>query len=501
VTLTLGIDIGTFESKGVLVTPEGQVVAEARQPHRMQVPRPGWAEHDAEQDWWGDTVTLSRALLAAPGVRAGDVAAVAVSAIGPCMLPVDAAGRPLTNGVLYGVDTRATAEIADLTAAAGAEAILARGGNALTSQSVGPKILWLRRNRPEVFAAATRIHTATSFIVERLTGEAVIDHYTAAGFSPFYDVAGQVWTEALAPGVIPLDRLPRLMWSTEVAGAITPAAAAATGLPAGIPVTCGTIDAAAEAVSVGVGAPGDLMAMYGSTVFLIALTEARVTDARLWTAPWLTPGLQAVMGGLATSGTLTHWFRDRFAADLPQDTAFATLAAEAEASPPGARGLLCLPHFSGERTPIHDPAAVGAFFGLNLTHGRGDLYRALLEGIAMATARATDAMAEAGADLRRVMAVGGGVQNAVWLQATADLTGLPQIVAARTTGAAYGDAFLAALAAGLVTPGDIARWNPAARTVTPQDRPAYRRQAPLFRRLYEATREIGAALGQAVPDP
>jgi xylulokinase len=494
-SLTLGIDIGTFESKGVLVDGKGRVVAEARHPHEMIVPRPGWAEHRADEDWWHDFVHITRSLLGQSGVAPGEIAAVAASAIGPCMLPVDADGRPLMNGVLYGVDTRAAAEIAELTDLIGADTILDRCGNALTSQSVGPKILWLRRNRPEIFADTAKILTSTSYLTWRLTGDYVIDHYTAANFSPLYDVGRLDWTDQLAPGIVGLEKLPRLMWSTEIAGRVTAEAARETGLAEGTPVTCGTIDAAAEAVSVGVRGPGDMMLMYGSTIFIITLTPSRVRDPRLWYAPWLFPGQHASMAGLATSGTLTHWFRDTFARELPRDEAFATLAAEAEASPRGAKGLLCLPYFSGERTPIHDPKAKGAFFGLNLTHGRGDLYRAVLEGIAMGTAHVTDTYREAGAAPARVLAVGGGTKNGVWMQATSDLTGLPQIVPDKTIGASYGDAFLAALAVGRANPGDIARWNPEAHQVAPEPVVVYERQYPLFRALYESTREIAHALG------
>jgi xylulokinase len=491
---TLGLDIGTFESKGVLVDRAGRIVAEARHPHRMLVPQPGWAEHDAEQDWWGDFVRITRAILAAPGVRAADIACVAVSAIGPCMLPVDREGRALMNGVLYGVDTRAAREIGELTDRIGAETILDRCGNALTSQSVGPKILWLKRNRPEVFAQTATVMTSTSFIVMRLTGERVIDHYTAANFSPLYDVTRMDWVTDLDDTVGP-DRLPRLMWSTEIAGRVTGAAAAETGLLAGTPVTCGTIDAAAEAVSVGVAAPGDMMMMYGSTIFIIEVTAERVKDARLWYAPWLFPGQHASMAGLATSGTLTHWFRDQMGRELTQDAAFEALAREAEASPPGANGLLWLPYFSGERTPIHDTHAKGAIYGLNLTHVRGDLYRALLEGIAMGTAHVIETYRELGHSPTRVLAVGGGTKNGVWLQATSDFGGVRQIVNEKTVGASYGDAFLAALAVGAVEAGDIARWNPAEREVEAAGGEAQARQYALFRRLYEQTKDIARELG------
>lgn len=488
-TLTLGLDIGTYESKGVLVDGTGAIVAQASRPHRMLVPRPGWAEHRPEEDWWGDTVHIIRALLAHPGITADRVAAVAISAIGPCMLPVDAGGQPLMNGVLYGVDTRATDQIAALNAQIGEDRILALGGNALTSQAVGPKILWLKETHPDLFARTWKVMTSTSFVTFRLTGACVIDHYTAANFSPLYDVVRLCWTDELA-GFLPLDRLPDLMWSTDIAGQITAAAAAATGLRPGTPVTCGTIDAAAEAVSVGVRDPGDMMLMYGSTIFTILVTDRPVRDPRLWYAPWLFPGLHGSVAGLATSGTLTHWFRDQFAPGAD----WGTLAAEAAASPKGAKGLLCLPYFSGERTPIHDPLAKGAIFGLNLTHTRGDIYRAVLEGIAMGTAHVLDTCRAAGAGPRRLLAVGGGVQNAVWMQATSDFGGVPQVVCGKTIGASYGDAFLAAVAAGLATPDEIAAWNPPARTVTPDPDPAALRLYPLWQALYRQTRDIAHAL-------
>lgn len=490
-THTLGIDIGTFESKGVLVDGQGVIVATATRPHKMLVPRPGWAEHRAEEDWWGDFVHITRALLAQSGVDPTDIAAVAASAIGPCMLPVDAAGAPLMNGVLYGVDTRAAAEIEDLTARIGVDRIMQVCGNALTSQSVGPKILWLKNQHPELYARTAKVLTSTSYITWKLTGEYVIDHYTAANFSPLYDVNALGWTDALAADILPLDKLPRLMWSTDIAGHVTEAAAAETGLAVGTPVTVGTIDAAAEAVSVGVQNPGEMMMMYGSTIFIIQVTHDPVRDPRLWYAPWLFPGVHASMAGLATSGTLTHWFRDQLAAGV----SFGDLAAEAEAAPKGAKGLICLPYFSGERTPIHDPHAKGAFFGLDLTHTRGDMFRAVLEGVASGTAHVLETYRDLGAFPQRILAVGGGTKNAVWMQATSDISGAGQIVCEKTVGASYGDAFLAAIAVGKAMREEIVEWNPVARTIRPEAVAAYARQYPLFKRLYEQTKDIAHALG------
>jgi len=491
---TLGIDIGTFESKGVLVDGVGKVIAQVAQPHEMIVPQPGWAEHRADQDWWQDFTVISRRLLADSGVDPLEISAVACSAIGPCMLPVDAAGKPLMNAVLYGVDGRASREVMELSERIGADVILERCGNPLTSQSVGPKILWLKRNRPEIFAKTAKILSASSYLVFKLTGETVIDHFTAANFSPLYDVGTLSWTTALADDIVPAEMLPRLMWSTDIAGEISPEAARETGLAVGTPVTAGTIDAAAEAISVGVAAPGDMMMMYGSTIFIIAPTDKRISDPRLWYAPWLFEGQHASLAGLATSGTLTHWFRDQFAKELTRDEAFPILAAEAAASPPGANGLIMLPYFSGERTPIHDPNAVGAFFGLNLTHTRGDMFRAMLEGIAYGTRHVLETFADLGQMPGNLRAVGGGTKNAVWLQATSDIGGVDQRICDKTVGASYGDAFLAAIATGAASPGNIADWNPVSATVTAQSDLVYDKSYALFRRLYEQTKDIAAEL-------
>lgn len=495
-TYTLGIDIGTYETKGVLVDERGQIHARAARGHNMLVPEAGWAEHRPEEDWWGDFVYVCQSLLASSGIKPDDIKAVACSAIGPCMLPVDENGKPLMNGVLYGVDGRAEQQVQELTERIGEELIINRCGNALTSQSVGPKILWLKQQQPSIYAQTAHILTSTSFLVQRLTGQVVIDHYTAANFAPLYDVDKQDWTSDLADDIVALEKLPRLMWSNDIAGEITAAAASITGLAEGTPVTAGTIDAAAEALSVGMEQAGDMMMMYGSTIFIILRTQERVADPRLWYAPWLFEGEHASMAGLATSGTLTHWFRDQFAKDVDPENAFAILAEEAQLAPAGANGLLMLPYFSGERTPIHDVHAKGAIFGLNLTHTRGDIYRALIEGIAHGTRHVTDTFAEVGQIPTRLLAVGGGTKNTLWLQATSDVTGLNQIVCKQTIGASYGDAFLAALAVGLVSRSDISIWNPPDINITANANPVYDKSHSLFLRLYEQTSDIAKELTQ-----
>ena len=483
---------GLTSSKGVLVDADGYVLASAARPHDLIVPRAGWAEHRAEQDWWGDFVWLCRKLLADSGVDASEVKAVGASAIGPCMLPVDAHGVPLMNAVLYGVDTRAADEVEELTARIGADRVLSHGGNALTSQAVGPKILWLKRNRPEIYAKTRMFLNATSFLVHRLTGRFVTDHYSASSVAPLYDIEQRAWSDALAPDITELERLPEIAWTTEIAGTVTGRAAKETGLASGTPVIVGTIDAAAEAISVGVLDAGEMMLMYGSTIFAIRVGSEHIRDPRLWHAPWLFADQHASMAGLATSGTLTHWFADQLARDLSPEAAMGTLAVEAQASPPGANGLVFLPYFSGERTPIHDPNAKGAIIGLTLAHTRADMYRALLEGIAFATNHIFDTYAEAGASPSTIVAVGGGLRNQIWTQTTSDASGLRQEVRQVSIGASYGSAFLARLPIGGISRPSIKCWNPAAYTIEPDFNNAavYRRRYATFRKLYPRIRDL-----------
>ena len=509
--LLLGVDIGTSSAKGVLCAPGGEVLATETIEHGLSLPRPGWAEHDAETIWWGEFAAISRALLGGRYTGA-DVGAVAVSAIGACLLPVDASGNPLRSGILYGIDSRATDEIAWLNQEFGEEALFALGGMALTSQAIGPKILWLRRHEPEVYAAAHQLFSASSFIVHRLTGEFVMDRHTASYYNPLLDIATLDWDPRFAGPIVEPDKLPPLRWSTEIAGEVSTKAAAATGLVAGTPVTAGTIDAAAEAISVGVVDPGDMMVMYGSTMFFIQVTDHPVPDPRVWATGYCLPGRYDIAGGMSTTGALTRWFRDELGgvetiAELAGGpNAYAALADLAAAVPPGADGLVCLPYFAGERTPINDPDARGVFAGLTLSHTRGHLYRAALEGTAYGVRHNVETLTGMGATPRRLVAVGGGAQNHLWLQIVSDVTGLRQQLPARTIGAAYGDAFLAGLATGLVP--DLAAlgrdWVAIASTIEPDPRatarydPYYR----IYRSLYDHARDDLhrlASLGRSDP--
>ncbi|GGM15604.1 MULTISPECIES: FGGY-family carbohydrate kinase [Micromonospora] len=481
--LLIGIDLGTGSSKGVLTDAAGQVLATAvrHRPRSMSMPHPGWAEVDAEAVWWGDVTAIAAELTAA--AQDAPVAAVCVSGVGPCLVLCDEQDNPVRPAILYGVDMRATEEIAELTDRYGADEVLRRTGTPITSQAVGPKALWVRRREPQVWDRATRWYNSSSYVVRKLTGEYVLDHHTASQSVPLYDLEARRWHQPWYDEIMAGLPAPRLAWSAEVVGTVTPAAAEATGLPVGTPVCAGTVDAWAESVSVGVRAPGDLMLMYGSTMFFVQQLAAVARHPQLWNTAGVAPDTYCLAAGMATSGSLTGWLRE-----LVGDVPFETLVAEAARVPAGSDGLLLLPYFAGERSPIFDPDARGVIAGLTLRHGRGHLFRAVYEGIAYGIRQILELLDTPANPVQRLVAVGGGTQGGLWTKIVSDVTGREQEVPAVTIGASYGDALLAAIGAGLVAPdtdwtrpGEIVRPDPS--TATTYD-PLY----AAYTALYHSTR-------------
>ncbi|MFC9690528.1 FGGY-family carbohydrate kinase [Kribbella sp. NPDC056951] len=490
----IGVDIGTGSTKGVLTTTDGVVVAMARRDHAPTFPQPGWAEMDAERDWWGDVVEVLRELTAAhPDKR---IAAVCVSGLGPCVVQTDDNLKPRRKAILYGVDTRATAEIDEITKQLGADAILARCGKDLSSQAIGPKLAWLRRMADSDWRAQDRWFSAHTYVVAQLTGEWVLDHHTASQCDPFYDIQEQQWATDWVEEVLPGLALPRLVWPADQVGIVHEAAAAATGLAQGTPVVAGTVDAWAEAFSVGVRKPGDLMLMYGSTMFFVQVLTAPTSVRGLWTTSGVDPASHTLAAGMATSGIITTWLQD-----LTGGVPFETLVSEAAAVPAGSEGLVMLPYFSGERTPIYDPLARGVIAGLTLRHGRGHLLRATYEGIACGVRQIVAEFEAAAGQPARVVAVGGGTQGGLWTQIVSDVSGLEQQVPAQTIGAAYGDALLAAIGVGLVAPDTD--WAQLDHTVRPDPATAstYETLFRTYAELYPATRRQVHRLARSVQSP
>jgi len=307
------------------------------------------------------------------------------------------------------------------------------------------------------------------------------------------------WREDIASHITPIDRLPKAYWSYEIAGGVTDQAAKETGLSSGTPVIVGTTDAAAEAISTGVKAFNDMMLMFGSSMFFIVKTSELLNTRHFWSAPFLESGAYTFLGGTSTAGSLTTWFRNQFAElELEKEktgggNAYDQLAKLAAQSPPGANGLIILPYFEGERTPLNDPRAKGMFFGVNLRHTKADIYRALLEGVGYGIRHNLEVMEEEGVKPRRILATGGGTKNDLWMQIVSDIAQVTLFIPKEQIGASYGDAFMAGVGVGLFQDlADIDRWVQIGKRVHPSFKNAeiYDFNYHLFRSLYEDTKTL-----------
>lgn len=494
-TYLLGVDIGTYSSKGALVDQTGKVIASHVCEHELSLPQPGWAEHDPEGIWWGEFKVIVNTLLETSRINPKQIAGLGISSISPAVVALDKDGRALRPAILYGIDTRASAEIEELTRLTGAN---------FTSQSAVPKLLWLRRNQPQVWQQARQITNGGGYLNLRLTGQNTIDRYDAASFTPFFDLQHLDWNPALADLIAPLEWMPRPTWTCAIAGVVSAQAARETGLAAGTQVITGTADAAAEAVSAGLAEYGDMMLMYGSSTFFILKTERFTPSPSFWAAPFLESDSYCVAGGTSTAGSLTRWFRDQFAYQETTaqaaggEEAYTALARLAADSPPGANGLVALPYFYGERTPIHDPGARGMIFGLTLQHTRADIYRALLESVGYSIRHNLDTMRAEGLQPARWLAVGGGTRNLPWMQSISDICGISQTIPGRQAGACYGDAFMAGVGVGMFSGfNEIQHWLGEGTLLHPDEHRAalYDEGYQVYRELYTQNVDLMHRLG------
>lgn len=502
----MGIDTGTNSSKGVLIDQECNIIATSTTEHAMTNPRPGHYEHDADKDWWGDFCAISRRLIEDSQVDPKDILAVGASALGADCLPVDRECRPLRKAILYGIDSRATREMADLTALYGEEQIKKWYGRPLCSSDVMPKILWIKNNEPQVYQQAHKFITASTFITAKLTGEYVVDRFLGlASFNPLYNSDGTPNPQLCSPICRP-DQLARIQEANEIAGSVTAAAAAETGLAEGTPVITGTDDSGAEAISIGVVAPGKMMIQFGSSIYMILGTKELVDDDRLWREEFIVPGLCDISAGTNAAGSLTKWYRDTLFPDalsLEKEggpDAYQTMMEGVDQIEPGSGGLVTLPYFAGERTPINDPLARGCLLGLTLAHTRAHMYRSALESVAYSVNQQIRLMeAHDNVDIDQIFAVGGGVQNPLWMQIVADVTGKEINTPLVTIGASFGDAMMAATAVkfpGFEDFAALTKFIKPGKTFYPDEKnhEAYRKYQDVYDRLYPAAAELMHAL-------
>ena len=471
-SVLVGLDVGTAGVKALALSPDGSVLARAEREYPLSTPRPGWAEQDPE-DWW----RASEEALAALGV--GEIAGIGLSGQMHGLVALDAADRVLRPAILWN-DGRTGAECAEIEERVGLERLISLTGNRALAGFTAPKLLWLRRHEPEVFAQVRHVLLPKDYVRLRLTGERAIDVADASG-TLLFDVARRRWSdEVLAALELPAAWLPVAQESPSVSGFT----------PGGVPVAAGAGDQAAGALGVGVDRPGPVSVVLGTSGVVFAALPAYAADpqARVHAFCHAVPGGWHAMGVMLSAAGSLRWLRDTAGGSYEE------LTAEAGRWPAGTEGLLFAPYLAGERTPHADPGARGAFAGLTLRHDRGALARAVLEGVAFGLRDSLGLLRELGVRPEAGRASGGGARSALWLKIVASVLGLPLELTAAEEGAAFGAALLGGVAAGVFA--DVHEAVEACVSVRETVEPdpawqeAYEAAYPRFRSLYPALRPL-----------
>ena len=487
----LGIDVGTTALKAIALERERGIVAQAELPHELLSRHPGWAEEDPER-WWTTTLEAIHELLA--GVPATAIEAIGVSGMVPAMVLLDEDSVPLRASIQQN-DARAISELAELRAAVDLDEFLRITGSAPNQQSIATKWRWLQRHEPDVLPRVARLCGSYDFIVARLTGQYSLEENWAVE-SSLYDVRQHRWHApyleyaGIDPAILPPVRQP-----IEVVAGVSERVAEITGLRAGTPVVAGSADHVAAALAAGLTESGDILLKFGGAGDILYCDTRPDPDPRFYFDYHDIPGLTLINGCMASSGSLVKWFSNQLADGAsPQ-----VLDAEAQAIEPGAGGVIALPYFLGEKTPIFDPSARGVFAGVMLHHTRAHLYRAILEAVCYGFAHHLAFLREAGRPVRRVVAADGGSRSALWMQIAADVLDLPVQVMAGEAASALGAAYVAAMGAGLFADwSDIARFISQGQIYQPQSAlvPRYRKGFELYRELYQRLQSYLPELGQ-----
>ena len=428
-TALVGLDVGTTGVKALAVSPDGDVLGRAEQDYALSTPQPGWSEQDPE-DW------CRAAEAALDSLAVSDLGGIGLSGQMHGLVALDERERVLRPAILWN-DQRTAAECAEIEERLGLLRLVGLTGNRALPGFTAPKLLWLRRHEPEIYARIAHILLPKDYVRLRLTGERATDASDASG-TLLFDVAGRRWSDEVVSALeLPREWLPPVVESPAVAGHTAD----------GIPVAAGAGDQAAGALGVGVDRPGPLSVVLGTSGVVFAALPGFAADpeGRVHSFCHAVPDGWHAMGVMLSAAGSLRWLRDAVAPGEP----FESLIAEAESCPPGAEGLLFLPYLAGERTPHADPNARGAFVGLTLRHGRGALVRAVLEGVAFGLRDALELLQTLGVEPRVGRASGGGARSDLWLRIVASVLGIPLERAVAEEGAAYGAALLGGVAAGV----------------------------------------------------
>jgi xylulokinase len=493
VSYVIGIDVSTTATKAVVVDENGEIVSTGVSGYGFETPKPLWSEQDPGL-WWTATVEALNSALTT--IDASDVKAVGLTGQMHGLTLLDGAGQPLRPALLWN-DQRTVVECDEIRAALGRRRLIETTGNDALTGFTAPKILWVRKHEPDLFARAAHVLLPKDFVRHRLTGDYATDKAGGSG-TLLFDLAKRTWSEEV---VAALDIDPRLLpptfEGTAITGTITKQAAGLTGLPAGTPVVGGGGDQAASAIGTGVIDPGTVTVSVGTSGVVFAATDEPAFEprARVHAFCHAVPARWHMMGVMLSAAGSYQWFRDTLAPGV----SFPDLDDEAETVAAGSDGLLFLPYLSGERTPHPDPNARGAFVGLTLRHTRAHLARAVLEGVAFGLRDGLDLMVAAGTPTPNSVRIsGGGARSQLWRQIIADVLDTHVETVSTHEGAAYGAAVLAAVGAQWDASATAlsARWTSVTATVEPGTAVAiYADAHEVYRHLYPALKPAFPAIG------
>lgn len=459
----LGVDIGTQSTKALLVAADGRILARHGRAYRIETPQPLWAQQ-WPQVWLQACVESIRGAMQAAGVAPASVHALALSSLGGGSgIPVDEAGQVLHPCLIW-LDRRAEAQAEWVRQHLDVPRLQAISGNRVDSCHGFTKILWLRERQPDLWPRIRRLLPPNSWINAQFTGCEAVDHSSAGNIGGVYDITRRAWSaEALRMLGIPASLMPeRLLASHETVGPLRADWAARLGLQAGMPVLAGGVDAAFATLAAGATRTGQHVAMLGTSMCWGTLRRQVDASDGLLSFPHVFNPLQDlyVFGGAMTAGASVSWFIEHFCAAeraAGQDV-HALLEREAAALPAGGEGLLFLPYLMGERSPVWDASASGAFIGLGLQQGRAHLYRAVLEGVACALRHTMEAGMRGVTGLdEHLVVVGGASHSDLWMQIVADVTGRAVHTIAEEVEAPLGAALLAAWGVGLIDEAGLRR--------------------------------------------
>ena len=442
----MGIDTGTSGTKAVLIDEKGQILAQDTQEYSLSTPHPQWAEQHPEIDWWPAAQRAVRAVLAKVNVTGEQIGAVGLTGQMHGSVFLDKQGKVLRPALLW-CDARTGEECAEITAKLGGkQGLFETIGQPVLTSYTAPKVLWVKKHEPEIYAKIAQVLLPKDYIRYKLTGEYAAEVSDASGTS-LLDVRTRKWSQKMLTALdIPTEWMPKLYESPEITGVISSEAATLTGLKMGTPVVGGGGDQAAGAVGCGIVASGQVMSSLGTSGVIFAHSDEAFFDPemRIQTYCHAVPGAWHLMGCVLSAGGALRWYRDIFRPGMEYDA----VTSAAQNAPLGGEGLVFLPYLAGERTPHPNPNARGVFFGATLRSNQDYFARAVLEGVAFALADNVDLLRQVNVPVKQIRANGGGAKSPFWLQMMADVMNVTHITLNVDEGPAFGAALLASVGAG-----------------------------------------------------